>query len=139
MSDTENALVLAGRVLMAVIFIIGGWSNIVGMAAVQGMYAHKFGLPMPEIAWVIATIVEMGGGLALLFGLFTRPVAAVLAVWCILTALIAHSDLADPGQKCKFLKNIAMTGGFLYVIAFGARAWSIDAWRAGKRGLAITA
>ena len=139
MSDTENALVLAGRVLMAVIFIIGGWSNIVGMAAVQAMYAQKFGLPMPEMAWVLATVVELGGGLALLFGLFTRPVAAVLAVWCILTALIAHSNLADPGQKWNFLKNVAMSGGFLYVIAFGARAWSIDAWRAARRGVAVTA
>ena len=73
-------------------------------------------------------VVELGGGLAILLGLFTRPVGLVLAIWCIATALIAHTNFADRNQEINFLKNMAMTGGFLYVAAFGARAWSLDAW-----------
>ena len=70
----------------------------------------------------------MGGGLAILFGLFTRPVGLVLAIWCVATALIAHTNFADSNQEIHFLKNMAMMGGFLYVAAFGAHAWSLDAW-----------
>ena len=59
--------------------------------------------------------------------LFARPVGLVLAVWCVATTLIAHTKLADRNQEIHFLKNMAMMGGFLYVAAFGARAWSLDA------------
>ena len=63
----------------------------------------------------------------LLFGLFTRPVGVVLGLWCIATALIAHTDFANPDMKIHFLKNLAMAGGFAYVAAFGAGAISLDA------------
>jgi hypothetical protein len=70
---------------------------------------------------------QLGGGLAILVGLFTRPVGLVLAIWCVATALMAHTHFADRNQEIHFLKNMAMMGGFLYVAAFGARAWSLDA------------
>ena len=82
-----------------------------------------------------AGTIELGGGLAILFGLFTRPVGLVLAIWCLATALIAHTNFADRNQEIHFLKNMAMMGGFLYVAAFGARAWSLDAWWS-RRGVA---
>ena len=66
--------------------------------------------------------------MALLLGLFTRPVGLVLAIWCVATALIGHANFADRNQEIHFFKNMAMMGGFLYVAAFGARAWSLDAW-----------
>jgi putative oxidoreductase len=91
-------------------------------------------LPMVEAAWVLAVVVELGGGLAILFGFFARPVGLVLAVWCIVTALIAHTNLADRAQEINFFKNMGLAGGFLYVAVFGARAWSLDAWRLGRRG-----
>jgi putative oxidoreductase len=68
----------------------------------------------------------LGGGLAILFGLFSRLVVLVLAIWCVATALIAHTNFADRNQEIHFLKNMAMMGGFLYVAAFGAGAWSLD-------------
>ena len=52
-------------------------------------------LPMVKYGWMLAVAVELGGGLALLFGLFTPPVGLVLAIWCVATALIAHTNLAD--------------------------------------------
>jgi putative oxidoreductase len=90
-------------------------------------------LPMVEAAWVLAVVVELGGGLAILFGLFTRPVGFVLAIWCVVTALIAHTNFADRIQEINFFKNMGLTGGFLYVAAFGAGAWSLDARFTGRR------
>jgi uncharacterized membrane protein YphA (DoxX/SURF4 family) len=83
--------------------------------------------PMVKYGWMLAVAIELGGGLAILLGLFTRPVGLVLAIWCVATALIAHTNFADRNQEIHFLKNMAMMGGFLYVAAFGAGAWSLDA------------
>jgi putative oxidoreductase len=135
MNGTENGAMLLGRVLMSVIFILGGWGKLLGMAVTQAAFGQKYGLPMPEAAWLLAVVVELAGGLAILFGLFTRPVGFVLAIWCVATALIGHTNWADPVQKGHFMKNMAMTGGFLYVATFGAGAWSLDAWRSRRRAV----
>jgi putative oxidoreductase len=133
MQGTENATMLLGRVLLSLLFLIGGTIKLLGPAATQAMFV-KQGLPMVEAAWVLAVVVEVGGGLAMLFGLFTRPVGLVLAIWCVATALIAHSNFAERAQEIQFFKNMGLTGGFLYVAAFGAGAWSLDAWRSRRRG-----
>src|SRR5580704_6458559 len=133
MQGSENAAALIGRILMCLLFLLGGWGKLMGAAATQAMFA-KQGLPVVELAWILAVVVELGGGLAILFGLFTRPVGLVLAVWCVATALIAHTNLAERAQEIQFFKNMGLTGGFLYVAAFGAGAWSLDAWRSRRRG-----
>ena len=126
MQGTENTAALLGRVAMSVLFIHGGWGKLLAPAATQAMLASHH-LPMVKYGWMLAVAVELGGGLALLFGLFTRPVGLLLAIWCVATALIAHTNLADRNQEIHLLKNMAMMGGFLYVAAFGAGAWSLDA------------
>jgi putative oxidoreductase len=133
MQGSENTATLLGRILMSLLFVIGGWGKLIGAAATQAMFA-KLNLPMVEAAWLLAVVVELGGGLAILFGLFTRPVAFVCAIWCVATALIAHTNFADRIQEIQFFKNMGMTGGFLYIAAFGAGAWSLDAWLARRRG-----
>jgi putative oxidoreductase len=133
MQGMENAAALIGRILMCLLFVLGGWGKLMAPAATQAMLAGH-DLPMVGAAWMLAVVVELGGGLALLFGLFTRPIALVLAVWCVLTALIAHTNLADRAQEINFFKNMAMAGGFLYVATVGARAWSLDAWLSRRRG-----
>ena len=135
MQGTENAAALLGRVAMSVIFIIAGWGKLLAPAATQAMLANHH-LPMVQLGWIFAIVVELGGGLAILFGLLTRPVGLVLAIWCVATALIAHTNFADRNQEINFLKNMVMTGGFLYVAAFGARAWSLDAWWS-RRGVSV--
>lgn len=132
MQGSENAATLAGRVLMSLLFILGGWGKLLAPAATQAMFV-KQGLPMVEAAWVLAVVVELGGGLAILFGLFIRPVAIVCAIWCVATALIAHTNFAERIQEINFFKNMGMAGGFLYIAAFGAGAWSLDSWRTGRR------
>ena len=132
MQKAENATVLVGRILICLLFVLGGWGKLMGPAAAQASFA-KQGLPLVEAAWVLAVVVELGGGLLILLGLFTQPVALVLAIWCVVTALIAHTHLADRAQEIQFFKNMGLTGGFLYIAAFGARAWSLDAWRSAHR------
>jgi putative oxidoreductase len=131
MQGTENIAALLGRVAMSLIFILAGWGKLLAPAATQAMLASH-DLPMVQFAWILAVVVELGGGLAILFGLFTRPVGLVLAIWCVATALIAHTNFADRNQEIHFLKNMAMVGGFLYVAAFGAGTWSLDAWWSGR-------
>ncbi len=111
---------------MSGLFIAGGWTKLAGASATQAYFA-RYALPFPELAWAIAVAVELGGGLAILLGLFTRPVAIVLGLWCIATALIAHSNFADHAMQIQFMKNLAMAGGFVYVALLGAGAWSLDA------------
>jgi putative oxidoreductase len=132
MNATENGTLLLGRVLMSLLFILGGWGKLMAPAATQAMLASH-NLPLVQVGWVLAVVVELGGGLAILFGLFTRPVGLVLAIWCVATALIAHTNFADRNQEIHFMKNMAMTGGLLYVANFGAGAWGLDTWWAGRR------
>jgi putative oxidoreductase len=134
MHGTDNLATLIGRILMSLLFILGGWGKLMGAAATQAMFA-KQGLPMVEAAWVLAVVVELGGGLAILFGLFIRLVALICAIWCVATALIAHTNFADRIQEINFFKNMGMTGGFLYIAAFGAGAWSLDALLSRRRGV----
>ena len=104
MQGTENTATLLGRVAMSLLFIHSGWGKLLAPAATQAMLASHH-LPMVKYGWMLAVAVELGGGLALLFGLFTRPVGLVLAIWCVATALIAHTNLADRNQEIHLLKT----------------------------------
>jgi putative oxidoreductase len=120
-----NATLLLGRILMSLIFILAGFMKLTTAAATQDMFA-KMGLPMPMVAWLVSVVVELIGGLAILLGLWTKPVAIIMGLWCIVTALIAHTNFADQNMMIHFMKNLAMAGGFAYIAVFGAGAWSID-------------
>jgi len=128
-SDAKQAsAALIGRVLLSVIFILSGFSKLAAPAMMIG-YIGSVGLPLPHVALAVAIIVEIGGGLALIAGFRTRTVAAVLALFSVFTALAFHSALADQNQFIHFFKNIAMAGGLLQVVAFGAGRFSLDARR----------
>lgn len=115
---------LLGRLGLSLIFIISGWGKIAGYAATQGYMASR-GVPGELLPLVIA--LELGGGLALLAGLFTRWTAFALAAFSLVSALVFHFDFADPMQATSFWKNVAMAGGFLMLAANGPGALSVDA------------
>jgi putative oxidoreductase len=121
----DKLIVVAARVLMAQIFIISGWGKLMGVSATEGLFA-KLGIPMVGIVVPLVILVELGGGLALLLGFKTRWVAAVLAAFTLVSALIAHSNFADQMQMINFMKNVAITGGLLLFVKYGAGAPSID-------------
>jgi putative oxidoreductase len=125
-SVNTSVIPAIGRVLMAAIFIFGGIGKIFAPAATVG-YIQSSGLPMASVAFVIAIAIEVGGGTMLALGIKTRLVAAGLAVFCIVTGLAFHNAIGDQNQFAHLLKNIAMAGGLLQIVAFGASAYSLDA------------
>jgi putative oxidoreductase len=134
MNRLQTAITPAvGRVLMSLIFILSGYGKLMAASGTIGYIASK-GLPLPEIGYGLAVLVELGGGLLLLVGLGTRWVALALALFCLATAFLFHG-FADMNNQIHAMKNIAMAGGFLYVAAYGAGAWSLDALRGGRRNM----
>ncbi len=121
----DKALTTAARILMSLIFILAGWSKLTGYAGTQG-YFESIGLPAPALVTPLVVLIELGGGLALLFGFKVRWVAAILALFSIGSALVAHTNFGDANQMNHFMKNLAMAGGFLLFVKYGAGAPSID-------------
>src|SRR5436190_16484207 len=121
-------LPLAGRILISAIFLISGVMKLAAPAGTIG-YIQSVGLPLPELGLAIAVVVEIGGGLALILGYRTRAAAAALALFTLATALLFHFNLADQNQFIHFFKNLAITGGLLQIVAFGAPRLSLDARR----------
>jgi putative oxidoreductase len=124
--DCSNVIALTGRVLLAAIFVLSGVGKAADPAGTIG-YISAAGLPMPQLAYAGAVLVELGGGVALILGYRTRLVAAALALFSILAALGFHSALSDQNQMIHFLKNFAMAGGLWQVVAFGGGRFSLDA------------
>ena len=81
---------------------------------------------MPVLSYMAAVIIELGGGLMLLTGYRTRLAAIVLAAFSVISAFVFHHALGDQNQLFHFLKNLAMAGGLVQVIAFGAGSFSFD-------------
>jgi putative oxidoreductase len=117
-NGNQGALPLIGRILIATIFIMGGIGKLAAPGATQG-YIAAMGLPAPLLAYIVALAIELGGGVLLLVGYRTKIVAAVLAGFCVVTALVFHHALGDQNQMIHFLKNLAMAGGLLQIVAFG--------------------
>lgn len=124
----NDTLALAGRLMIAAIFILSGISKVQAPGYMMG-YIASVGLPFPALALAIAVAVELGGGIALVLGYRTKAVAAILAIFSVVTALAFHNQLADQNQFIHFFKNIAMAGGLLQVVALGAGRYSLDARR----------
>ena len=122
---------LAGRILISAIFILAGASKIGGYAGTQA-YMESQGVPGALLPLVIAT--ELGGGILVVLGLFTRYAALALAGFSMLAALLFHANFGDQMQQILFMKNFAMAGGFLFLVAHGAGAFSLDARRAKSGG-----
>jgi putative oxidoreductase len=117
---------LAGRILIALPFLLSGVGKIAAPAMTQG-YIAAVGLPLPAVAYAVAVAAEVGGGLLLLAGYKTRAIAGGLAVFVLATALGFHTNFADQNQMIHFLKNLMIMGGLLQVAAFGAGRFSLDA------------
>jgi putative oxidoreductase len=86
----------------------------------------------PALAYWASIVVEAGGGALLLVGLQTRFATIVLAVFTLIAATFFHRNFGDQNQMIHFMKNLAMAGGLLQVVAFGAGSFSIDARRVTK-------
>jgi putative oxidoreductase len=127
-APNSSTTVLLGRILLAAIFLLSGFGKLTAISGTAG-YFGAMGLPVPTATAIVVGLIELLGGLAILVGFQTRIVAWVLAVFTIATALVAHTGWADQNQMIHFLKNVAITGGFLVLASSGPGAYSIDARR----------
>jgi putative oxidoreductase len=118
-----NLTGLAGRILLAVMFLLSGLGKI-GAYSATAAYMNSAGVPGALLPLVILT--EVGGALAIIAGWKTRTVAVLLAGFCLLTAITFHRNFADQNQMINFLKNISIAGGFLLLVANGPGPLSID-------------
>jgi putative oxidoreductase len=127
MNTTQNTADLLGRILISLIFLLSGLHKIGGYEATQG-YMAAMGVPGALLPLVIA--LEVGGAIAIILGYHTRLFAFLLAGFSVVSALLFHRALGDQVQFIMFMKNLAMAGGFLFLVARGAGDWSLDARRA---------
>ena len=123
MNQLNPVLSLAGRVMIALIFVLAGLSKISAIEVTQG-YMEAMGLSGILIYPTI--LFEVAAGLAIIAGFKTRYVALALAGFSLLSALIFHNQLGDQTQFILFMKNVAMAGGFLFLARYGAGELSID-------------
>ncbi|NNC00840.1 DoxX family protein [Corallococcus exiguus] len=133
MTNLQSPLVLLGRLMLALIFVVEGWGKLTHYAE-TAQYMANFGVSRALLPFVI--LVEFGGGILVAIGFLTRGAALALAAFCLLTAFIFHTQFADPDQLVQFYKNVAIAGGFLTLAAFGAGSLSIDAWQGQRRTVA---
>ena len=128
MTDNTRYLPALGRILIGGIFAMSGLTKIPAYAATTAMIKAA-GLPLAPLGAAVAVAVETGLGLLLLLGWRVRPVAAALALWCLVTAVFFHRNFADQNMMIHFLKNLMIAGGLLQIVHFGAGAFSLDARR----------
>ena len=130
----QNPLSLAGRLLLALLFLPAGFGKLTGFAGTVG-YIASVGLPLPQLGAVVALVVEIAGGIALIAGFGTRFAALALALFTLVASFFFHNYWGVPAeqqfmQSLLFYKNIAVVGGLLTLAAWGPGAWSVDARRA---------
>jgi putative oxidoreductase len=123
----RDSLELAGRIMLALLFLISGIGKIAAYEATVG-YMHAEGVPGALLP--VTIVLEIAGAVAIMAGWKTRIAALLLAGFTLVAAVIFHSNFGDQMQMVMFLKNVAITGGFLMLVANGAGRYSLDA-RAG--------
>jgi putative oxidoreductase len=123
MNTVQKVSELAGRSLLAVLFLLSGLGKISAYAGTAG-YMSSLGVPGALLPVVIAT--EVLGALAIIVGWKTRVIAFLLAGFSLLSAAIFHNNFGDQIQMIMFLKNVSIAGGFLLLVANGAGPLSLD-------------
>ena len=123
-------LAFVGRLMIALLFIISGVNKLFDPASTGAMLS---GVGLPTSLAIPTGVFELVAGLALVFGVLTRFFAALLAVFCLLSAFFFHNNFVDPVQAAMLLKNVAIAGGLLCLCAVNTMRWSYDAMRDQRR------
>ena len=128
----RDILLLVGRIFIAAVFIYDGFVLIHNGSDASVTYVQKYG--MPGWTWYLALALELGGGALIVLGLFTRWVAAIFFVFCMMTAFFFQNpwtiaqaiDFSKAATAIAFGKDIGLAGGWLFLIASGAGGLSLD-------------
>jgi len=133
MTHLTNFIALLARILLATLFVQGGYGKLFGggmAGTVANMTSH--GIPLPNILVWGAIAVELGVGLCLMAGLFARWAALILAAYTLALGLIFHAYWLAPAAEARFeriifFNHLSIIGGMLAIVAFGAGCLSLDA------------
>jgi putative oxidoreductase len=123
MEAASPYLKFVGRVLLVIIFIQAGLHKIPGY---EGTAAHMDERGVPSILLPLVILAELGGGLLVLVGFWTRWAALALAGFTVLAALLFHWEPGNQMQMISFMKNITIAGGFLVLAGAGPGAFALD-------------
>lgn len=130
---TNPSVVVIARVLLAAMFVLAGFSKFANLQGTAG-YIASGGLPMAGVLAFLVAALEVVAGLALAIGFQARIAAAALAGFTLLATVLFHAFWAVPAeqayvQQLMFMKNLAVVGGLLMVVSFGAGPASVDSRR----------
>ena len=130
MRGTSDVLSLIGRIFLAVIFVVSGFGKIAGFAGLVDTITSK-GLPAAQVFAVATIVIEVGVALMLVAGWKARWAAFVLAVFTAIVTFFFHNFWAVPEaqkmmEQINFMKNLALIGGLMMVMAYGPGRLSID-------------
>jgi len=126
----SDVVLLVARVMLAALFVLFGWTKLTGFGATVG-YMASVGAPAPTLAAGIAVVMEFFVGLLIVAGFYTRPLAVLLALYTLGTAVIAHhfwsmTGAAQMENMIHFYKNVSIAGGLLALSIAGPGRMSVD-------------
>ena len=127
----KTPLVVVGRVLLALMFILSGFGKLADLGGTAG-YIASAGLPMAGVLAVIVGLLELLGGLAVAIGFQARWAALALGLFTLLASVLFHKFWAAPAdqafvQQLMFMKNLSVAGGLFIVAALSAGPASVEA------------
>ncbi|AHG19733.1 membrane protein [Chania multitudinisentens RB-25] len=124
MKKLEDTGLLVARILMPILFIVAGYGKMGDAYAGTQQYMQAMGVP--GFLLPLTILLELGGGLAILFGFLTRTVALFTAGFTVLTALLFHINFAEGVNQLMFMKNLTIAGGYIVLAVAGPGGFSID-------------
>ena len=119
----QNYLDLIARILISILFLINGYFKIINY---EGTIEWMENYNIASFFLIPAIILEITAPILVIIGYKTKIAATLLFLFCLSTAFIFHLDFSDNMQATSFLKNIALSGGFLLIIINGAKKFSFD-------------
>ncbi|CAB3745779.1 hypothetical protein B7G54_24520 [Burkholderia puraquae] len=128
--NRKDELILIARILLMVLFVIFGWSKLTAFSSTVA-YMASSGVPAPALSTITAVVMELVVGVALVIGFYTRPLALLLAVYTLGTAIIGHhywnmTGAMQQDNMIHFYKNISIIGGLMLLCVTGAGKYSLD-------------
>ena len=119
----SNVFDLLGRIMISALFIISAYNKLL---SIDGTISWMEGFGVPGFLLYPTIVLEIILPIFVIVGYNARISAALLAIFCLATAFMFHLDFSDQSQKISFLKNIALAGGFLFIVANGTKDWAVD-------------
>ena len=120
-----------GRLFLSALFLIEG----LGKISIQEdviMYMEDYGVP--GILFLPALALEILFPLLLIIGYKIKWTASIMALFTFTVAIIFHTNFSEGMQLMLFLKDIAIAGGFMIIVAYGPSKISLDYYFKSKQG-----